>query len=321
MATVPVIDLSVATPAELTAALMDSSCAFVVGHGIDPGLHARLVETAKAFFDLPADAKQAVRWPGAGQWRGWLPVYEGSKDLNSDAVPELLEKYEIQLPRPGTPDDLEAWGDGFDAWPVEPAALRPTWTEYYREMGVLACRIVAMITEALDLGTDALGDWCDRHYANLVVNNYFAQQDLPEPGQLRARPHTDIGGLTLLWADDAPGGLEVRQPGVEGWTPVSIPSGAYLIQVGDLLARWTNDKIKANIHRVVNPPAAVATTSRRTSVVYFHYPSLDLTVTPAPSCIDEDRPAGAPMAAAGHLRTAVERPKVRHAELAAALGE
>jgi len=320
----PVLDLQTATPDEVVDALIGSSCAFIVGHGVDPELHDRMIEVSRAFFDLPVERKAEVRWPGDGQWRGWLPVYEGTRDLNGEAPPELLEKFEIQLSRPWGRSDAELlarWGENFDSWPTEPAELRPIWTEYYQEMGFLACRIVTMIVEALDLPADALSDWSDHHFANLVVNNYFGQDTPPMPGQLRARQHTDIGGLTLLWADDAPGGLEVRQPGINEWTPVTVPSGAYLIQVGDLLARWTNDLIKANIHRVANPPASAAAGSRRTSLVYFHYPKLDITVTPAPSCVGDRQPLGAPIAAGGHLRKAVHRPKVRQAELAAALGE
>jgi isopenicillin N synthase-like dioxygenase len=321
---IPVIDLASAKPGELTDALIRSSCAFVVGHGVDPQLHERMIEVSRAFFDLPLEDKAAVRWPGDGQWRGWLPVFEGGRDLNGDGPPELLEKFEIQLPHPWPHSDealLSEWGEGFDSWPAAPSELRSLWSAYYQEMGYLACRIVTMIAEALDLPVEALDDWRDRHFANLVVNNYFGQQEAPAPGQLRAKAHTDIGGLTVLWADDAPGGLEVRQPGVSGWTPVVVPPGAYLIQVGDLLARWTNDLIKANIHRVANPPAESGEQSRRTSLVYFHYPNLDVTVTPAPSCISDDTPAGSAIAAGGHLRNAVQRPKVRHDQLAAALGE
>jgi isopenicillin N synthase-like dioxygenase len=326
----PVLDLQTCRAQELADALISSSCAFVVGHGVDPALHARMIEVSRAFFDQPTADKASVRWPGDGHWRGWLPVFEGTGDLNGDGPPELLEKFEIQLPRPwshpdsGTLSDaglLARWGDTFDSWPAQPAALRPIWTEYYQTMGQLACRIVVMLADALDLPADSLDDWCDRHFANLVVNNYFAQDRPPLPGQVRARAHTDIGGLTLLWADDAPGGLEVRRPGSEQWVPVVVPPEAYLVQVGDLLARWTNDIIHANIHRVVNPPASVAAQSRRTSLVYFHYPNLDITVTPAPSCVRDPESLGAPIAAAGHLQTAVQRPKVRQAELAAALGE
>lgn len=68
------------------------------------------------------------------------------------------------------------------------------------------------------------------------------------------------------------------------WVPVTIPPGAFLIQVGDLLTRWTGRAIRPNIHRVVNPPREVAATSRRLSIPYFHYPRLDLVVETAPSC-------------------------------------
>jgi isopenicillin N synthase-like dioxygenase len=86
----PVIDLATATSGELTDALIQSSCAFVVGHGMDPELHAEMIELSRAFFDLPTAEKAAVRWPGDGQWRGWLPVFEGGNDLNGDGPPELL---------------------------------------------------------------------------------------------------------------------------------------------------------------------------------------------------------------------------------------
>jgi isopenicillin N synthase-like dioxygenase len=178
-----------------------------------------------------------------------------------------------------------------------------------------------MLVAALDLPEEALDDWCGRHFANLVVNNYLDQLEPPADDQLRIRAHTDIGGLTILWADDAPGGLEVRQPDQPGWTPVIVPAGSYLIQVGDLLARWTNDTIRPNIHRVVNPPRELAAQSRRTSIVYFHYPNLDITVAPAPSCVGDGKPVGPPLAAGAHLKRAVEQPKVRHEQLAAALAE
>jgi isopenicillin N synthase-like dioxygenase len=322
---IPVIDLRVATPSDLVEALQTWSCALVTGHGVDPGLLARMGEVSRRFFDRPEEDKAEVRWDGTGHWRGWLPVYQGSDDLNSSQVPELLEKFEIQLPAEGRrssvtdPSELEAWGDGFDRWPVAPVELRTVWTRYYAELGGLADRIVRLLAEALDLPAEQLADWTERHFANLVVNDYPAQPEPPAPGQVRIRQHTDIGGLTLLWADAAPGGLEVRLPGAETWTAVQIPADAFLIQAGELLARWTNDLIAPNVHRVANPPRTVAAESRRTSIVYFHYPDLDVEVTPAPSCVDERRPAAGSMPAGAHLRAAVEQPKARHRRLDAQL--
>ncbi len=323
---IPVIDLGQTSPAELAQALMTSSCALITGHGVAPELIADMVRVSRAFFDQPRERKAAVRWPGAGNWRGWLPVYEGTDDLNSSELPELLEKYEIQLPRPwdrkADADALAAWAAQFDFWPTEladgpddAADFRTVWTTYYAALGDLADRIVLLLAEAFDLPAEELGSWTDDHYANLGVNNYLDQPEPPVPGQVRIRQHTDIGGLTLLWADSAPGGLEVRFPGEDTWTAVQIPEDCFLIQAGELLARWTNDLIQPNIHRVANPPVEIGPQSRRTSIVYFHYPELSLEVRPAPSCVSEERPAGTVLAAGAHLRSAVEQPKARHRRL------
>jgi isopenicillin N synthase-like dioxygenase len=158
------------------------------------------------------------------------------------------------------------------------------------------------IVGALDLPPEDLPAWTTGQYANLVVNNYPPQPEPPLPQQVRVGPHTDRGGFTLLAADDAPGGLEVRLPGSTEWIPVVIPPEAFLVQAGDLLSRWTNRVIRPNAHRVVNPPRDVAATARRQAVVYFHYPSLTHTVTPAPSCVARSgAPTLEPLHAGDHL--------------------
>src|ERR1700722_16241764 len=104
----PLLDLNTATSAQLADALIRSSCAFVVGHGVDPGLHDQMIEVSRTFFDRPPEEKALVRWPGDGQWGGWLPVFQGGRDLNGDGPPELLEKFEIQLPRPWSLTDADS---------------------------------------------------------------------------------------------------------------------------------------------------------------------------------------------------------------------
>jgi isopenicillin N synthase-like dioxygenase len=144
-----------------------------------------------------------------------------------------------------------------------------------------------MIASTLDLPSDLLGAWTDQQFANLAVNHYPPLSEPPRPGQVRLSTHTDECGLTILTANDAPGGLEVRIPGTGVWTSVEFPEDSYLIQAGDLLARWTNRVVRANVHRVVNPPLEMigdASTERNT-LVFFHLPSLETQVEPAPSCV------------------------------------
>jgi isopenicillin N synthase-like dioxygenase len=289
--TVPVVDLSTAPLSVFVTALREKSCVFITGHGVPAELMNDMIEASTTFFDLPRDQKLSTRWPGDGLWRGWQPVHEGDADLTGGRLPDLLERFEIALSgtREETPAALAASAATFELWPAEPASFARVCTRYYAALGNLACRLMHAIIADLDLPRDDATAWTGEHYANLAAINYIAQETAPEPGQIRIRQHTDRGGLTLLWADQTPGGLEVMLPHSREWVPVLIPADAFLVQAGDLLARWTSHTIRPNIHRVVNPPAEVAATSRRLSIPYFHYPRLDLTVEPAPSCLPPGR--------------------------------
>jgi isopenicillin N synthase-like dioxygenase len=300
--TVPTTDLAAQPPSAFVDALRESSCVFITGHGVPADLMAEMVEVSTEFFDLPRMRKLPARWPGDGLWRGWQPVYEGAPDLTGGRVPDLLERFEISLSgtRDETPSALAANAATFALWPSHPEAFAQVWTRYYAALGNLASRLMTAIISSLDLPGEVAAEWTDEHYANLVAINYIAQETPPEPGQLRTRQHTDRGGLTLLWADQSPGGLEVMLPHSREWVPVLIPAGAFLVQAGDLLARWTSHVIRPNIHRVVNPPAEVAATSRRISIPYFHYPRLDLLVEAAPSCLGSGRRAARPVIAGEH---------------------
>jgi isopenicillin N synthase-like dioxygenase len=310
---VPTLDLRTATPTEIADALIGSSCAFIVGHDVSEALMTEMVSVSKAFFDLDREEKGKVRWLGDGRWRGWQPVDQGAEELTGDRAPDLLERFETQMTgRRGTdPQAHQALRDSFAFWPERPVELADIWTRYYVAMGELASRLTRSIAEALDLPRELLPLWCEEQDANLVAINYPAQLTPPQEGQLRIGGHTDRGGFTLLWADDAPGGLEVMLTGTREWIPVTIPSGAYLMQIGDMLSRWTNRLIKPNVHRVVNPPADVAATSRRLSMPYFQYPRLDITIEPAPSCVTAERPAAKPLVAIEHFYQRQEGYKAR----------
>jgi isopenicillin N synthase-like dioxygenase len=206
-------------------------------------------------------------------WDAWVPVYRGDPDIVHDGTPDLVEWFQVQE------------FDRFDQWPERPAEMRAVWTSYYDACSGLATRIVGMLAEALDLPADDLPAWTQQAFRNLAVNNYPPQAEPPLPGQIRLSPHTDENALTMLISRKDTGGLQVRKPGRSDWTPVTIPPGAFFVQPGDLLARWTNRLIYANHHRVVNPPREIAATTRRQTIIFFHYPSRDSVVTPAPSCV------------------------------------
>lgn len=278
--TIPTIDLASATGAELVEALTTSSCCFLVGHGAEEPI-ARVLETSRAFFALPRAEKDRVGWDGVLPWQGFQPVHEGGPQAL------LLERFEVNLTpgghvdAAGRPADLDTWSGTFDQWPDRPAGLRQAWTALYAHHHGVATRLTHLVADALDLPAADIPAWTDRQHANLVCNHYIAQAEAPEPGRMRQRPHTDIGGFTLLWGDDSPGGLEARIGPDGTWVPVRFPPGAILLQVGDLLHRWSRGVIPANDHRVVNPePVPGQEPTDRFSIVYFQYPDRATWVAP-----------------------------------------
>jgi isopenicillin N synthase-like dioxygenase len=147
-------------------------------------------------------------------------------------------------------------------------------------MRSLTERVTALLATALDLPAEDLPSWTSRQFSNLVVNHYLPQVTEPEPGRVRQKPHTDHGGLTLLWADGR-AGLEAAIGPDGAWVPVSFPPNSILLQAGDLLHLWSRGLIPANMHRVVNPPReSEDAQAERYSVVFFHHPDLDTWVAP-----------------------------------------
>lgn len=275
-ARIPVLDLSDVAGRQLVAALQQNSCVFLTGLDGFPEALDAVLSSSRDFFGRGPAEKALVRWSGKGPWQGWQPVYESGPDAL------LLERFEVALPDPAGYASTADWAAAFPQWPAEPAGMATAWAAYYRMMRDLACRLVAMLVDGLGLPAADLPAWTERQYSNLCVNHYLAQPEPPVPGRTRQKPHTDIGGLTLLWADNSPGGLEAQIGPGGAWVPVSFPPDALLVQAGDLLRLWTRGRIPANNHRVVNPPRrpGMAQTDRY-SVVFFHHPDLDTWVAPA----------------------------------------
>ena len=130
--------------------------------------------------------------------------------------------------------------------------------------------------------------------------NYPARDAAPLPGQFRADAHTDYGTLTILRQDDV-GGLEVLDPGGR-WAGVEPVPGAFVINLGDLMARWTNDRWRSTLHRVVDPPDPAAAAARRQSMPYFQNADWSAAVSCLPTCLDPgEKPRYEPVLAGPHL--------------------
>ncbi len=316
---VPVIDIApfaAGSPAERRAVArrVDEACGdigFLVigGHSVPPALIAEVMAVSRAFFDLPLEEKMLVLRPAPDVTRGYIPL-EGESVARSQgdaAAPGDLNELLMIGPVDVADDRYHvgaAAGQHFHAnlWPRRPPGLRQAYTDYYHAMSALAATLMRIFALSLDLAEDFFDAKIDRHISRLRVRNYPAPERPPQPGQLRVGPHADYGSLTILRTEDVPGGLQVKNT-AGSWVDVPIVPDSFVVNIGELMARWTNERWRATLHRVVNPPASLAALSRRQSLVFFHNPNYDAEIACLPSCRDARNPPRYPPTTSGeHLR-------------------
>jgi isopenicillin N synthase-like dioxygenase len=148
---------------------------------------------------------------------------------------------------------------------------------YYRTMSRLVTALMRLAALALGVEETFFDDKVDRPIGTMRLNYYPAQTELPRPGQLRAGAHTDYGGFTILIGEDVPGGLQVRARSGE-WIDVRTEPSTLVVNIGDLLMRWTNDRWVSTLHRVVNPPSPGDAARARLSVAFFSHPNYDVLI-------------------------------------------
>lgn len=291
---VPVISLAdeESLPAAIDEALTSVGFFAIVDHGVDRSIIDAAWDRATAFFDLPDASKRKWISDDPGHPYGYEPLLsEALGSAHGDAsAADLKETFNIgPPPRPGlvTGDDFRV---ARRIWPDEPAGFEEAWTRYYDAMEGLASRL--MHTFAIALGLDAafFDDKIDRHLSAMRALNYPPQAVPPAPGQIRAGTHTDYGTLTILRPGPGTGGLQARDVG-GSWVTVPIVDDGFVINIGDLMAMWTNDRWRSTPHRVVNPDDPVAATERRQSIAFFHQPNWDAPIEALPTCVSDTNPA------------------------------
>jgi isopenicillin N synthase-like dioxygenase len=282
------------------ARAVDEACAetgFLVisGHGVPEDLVERVRSLARQYFDLPPEEKLRVKMP-PDRYRGYSPLGGEAlaSSLDNPTPPDLKELFSIG-PVDGANDDYHRFSQppncfAENLWPERPAGFRATWEAYYREMEQLAGVLMRIFAVGLGLEERYFDDKIDRHITCFNATHYPALKAPPLPGQLRAGAHSDYGSLTILKAEDAPGGLQVQDKS-GAWIDVAPTPGTFIVNLGDLMAEWTNDRWVSTMHRVVTPPLDAGERGRRLSLVFFHQPNYDAVIECLPTCRDANRPA------------------------------
>lgn len=261
----------------------NSGFLLLVGHGVPDDVIEDVNRALREFFSLPQGAKDEIRAdPADPLARGFssagnlAATNDGADPAAEHKAPDQVEKF-VYFPL-GNSEGLDG-----PKWPEVPG-FRTAYQRYYDEMASLATELSRLFALALGLREDWFDTLIDRHHSNLMANHYPAD-DKPA-GDIRLSQHSDWGNLTILLQDESQGGLQVLDHRGE-WLDVPLVPGAFVINIGDLLARWTNDQWVSTVHRVVSTGAP---TPERFTLPFFHQPNYDAVIECIPTCATPDNP-------------------------------
>jgi isopenicillin N synthase-like dioxygenase len=287
--------------AEVGAACRDVGFFYVVNHGVDKDLIAGTFNQSRRFFALPLAERQALAIEKIGGNRGYSGVLHEA--LDPGRGPDMKEAFNVGLELQRDDPDLLS-GQPFrslNAWPSLPS-FRETLLAYYDACAALGAWLHRAFACDLGLRPEFFDDKFDRPMATLRLLHYPAPPHGSEP-RTGAGAHTDYGNLTLLATDDV-GGLEVRARSGE-WIEAPVVPGAFIVNIGDCLMRWTNDIYVSTPHRVVNRSAR-----ERYSIAFFYDPNPDAIVETIPSCLRRgERTRYPPILAADYLKQRLDASK------------
>ena len=266
----------------------------ITGHGIADEAVNGIDAASRAFFALPEEEKRAYMGP-PGVYRGFTPSQESALALSreDESLPDLCELYTVNRfddPETARRAGLREGRESFFApniWPdpERVPGFQDAFETYYAVMEDLAVELMRLMALALELDEHWFDDKIADHITNLTVNHYPSLDRPALPGQFRRGAHSDWGSLTILYHDGEPG-LQIMSP--EGaWEDVQVVPGSFVVNLGDLMAAWTNDRWVSTLHRVVVPEGD---TGDRISIAFFHQPTYDAHIECIPTCTSLDDP-------------------------------
>ena len=257
----------------------------IKNHGLSDQLTHDLYAGVKKFFALPDEVKQKYERPELAGQRGYIG--KGKEHAKGRNTGDLKEFYHVGQELP--PAELRAEGYPDNIWPEEVPEFKETTLTAYRALEKAGQDMLRAIALYLDLDEHYFDDKVYHGNSILRQIHYFPIEDpdsVPADA-VRAAEHGDINLITLLMGASADGLQVLRRDG--NWIPITAQPEQVVVNVGDLLSRHTNNRLKSTIHRVVNPPRELMHTSRF-SIPFFMHPRSEMDLTCLESCIDAENP-------------------------------
>ena len=267
--------------------------AVIRDHGIPQELIDRAEALAKEFFALPDEVKRAYHIPGGGGARGYTPF--GTEKAKDAKVHDLKEFWHVgrELPDGHPLAEFTA----ANVWPSEIAGFRDTFGELYGAFEEAGGRVLEGIALHLGLDRGFFAPTVEDGNSVMRLLRYPPLEGAEAEGAIRAAAHGDINTITLLLgAEEA--GLELLTAQGD-WKAVAPPEGALVVNVGDMLDRLTNGRLRSTTHRVVNPRGDAAYRARYSMPFFLHFRP-DYMIETLPSCIDPAHPEDHPAPISSH---------------------
>ena len=311
-ATIPVLDLEpylAGTPgalaraaSSLREALAHVGFFFIANHGVPWTLVDEVFAEARRFHALPLDAKERLRMSKHNT--GYVALGGGVSHASKIAAarkPNLNAAFFMKRDRAADHPDVvnDVPLRGLNQWPDGLPGFRETLNEYFATMERLCTRLLPLYERAFGLADGFFAEPFRDAQITLRLSHY--PRVPAEAEQFGLAPHTDAGFMTLLPDNDVPG-LEIRPAGWD-WVPAPSRPRCFLVNSGDILRRWTNDRFLSTEHRVLP-----ASTRDRYAIPFFFDPRTDVIVECLPTCQGRDDPAKhAPVAYGDYLAWFMKR--------------
>jgi len=270
---------------DLGAAYTNIGFVAIRNHFLSQEMQDELYASIKAFFSLPDDVKQQYEILGIAGQRGYTG--KGKEHAKGRNTGDLKEFYHVGQEL--TPEALTTEGYPANVWPEEIPQFRSATLSVYQALEKTGTLMLQAIALYLGLEENYFAPRIKNGNSILRPIHYFPitnPESVPSDA-VRAAEHGDINLITLLMGASADGLQVLRRDGK--WIPITALPDQLVVNVGDMLERLTNKKLKSTIHRVVNPPVRLMNTPRY-SVPFFMHPRSDMDLTCLPGCVDEQNP-------------------------------
>jgi isopenicillin N synthase-like dioxygenase len=258
--------------AAIRKACSDTGFFYIINHGVPQSVIDNAMAAAKTFFAYPAETKRNVAVNK--RHRGWHAL--GGALMYEATKPDFKEFFSMGLELPED-DPCVLAGEalrGPNQWPDFMPELRMALDAYYEEIGLAGADLLKAVAVGLGIVPDFFVPKYGKRLQRTQMVYYPPHPPMAEADQFGVAPHTDYGCITLLYQDDS-GGLQVRELGNNRWIDATPIEGSLVVNVGDLLARWSNDRFRSTLHRVINTSG-----HERYSIATFYDPTYSAIVDP-----------------------------------------